>query len=80
VVDLLLTDVIMPGMMGPELVARIRVSRPDMKVIFMSGYSHKVLEHETLKWEAGSEFIEKPFTADELQRKLRDMLDPRRYA
>ena len=74
-VDLVLTDVVMPGMTGPELVERIRVRRPAMKVMFMSGYSHRMLTHETLEREAHSAFIEKPFTADELQRKLRELLD-----
>ena len=74
-VDLVLTDVVMPGMTGPELVERIRLVHPDMRVIFMSGYSHKMLTHETLEREALSAFIEKPFTADELQRKLRALLD-----
>ena len=75
-IALLLTDVIMPGMMGPDLIVRVRESRPDMKAIYMSGYSHKILAHDTLEHEAGTDFIEKPFTADELQRKIRNLLDP----
>jgi PAS domain S-box-containing protein len=74
-IDLVLTDVIMPGMTGPELVARIRQRQPRMKVVFMSGYSHDMLRHETLEREALSAFIEKPFSGDELQRKIRQLLD-----
>ncbi|MGH2919288.1 MAG: response regulator [Solirubrobacteraceae bacterium] len=74
-VDLVLTDVIMPDMTGPELVEQLRLARPDLKVIFMSGYSYKVLRHETLEHESRSAFIEKPFSAEELQAKVRELLD-----
>jgi PAS domain S-box-containing protein len=79
-IDAVLSDVIMPKMTGPELIARIRATKPDTKVIFMSGYSHKVLTHEALDGERTTMFIEKPFTADELKRKVRELLDagPRR--
>jgi two-component system cell cycle sensor histidine kinase/response regulator CckA len=79
-VDLMLTDVVMPGMTGPELVDQIRGTRPDMKVIFMSGYSHRVLAHERLDRDTRSAFIEKPFTREELQRAVRKLLDAAPHA
>jgi signal transduction histidine kinase/CheY-like chemotaxis protein len=74
-VDLLLTDVIMPGMLGTELVEQIRPIRPDLGVVFMSGYSHEVLAPEALAEENGTAFIEKPFNAGELLHVVRGVLD-----
>jgi DNA-binding NtrC family response regulator len=74
-IDLLLTDVIMPGMLGPELVEKVKAIRPDLRVVFMSGYSHQVLAPDALADHGSSSFIEKPFGADELLRVVRDLLD-----
>jgi PAS domain S-box-containing protein len=74
-VDLVLTDVIMPGLTGPELAENMRVTRPGLKVLFMSGYSHKMLSPEALESEARSGFIEKPFTGEDLERKVRELMD-----
>jgi PAS domain S-box-containing protein len=74
-VDLLLTDVIMPGMLGTELVKRISSIRPGLGVIFMSGYSHEVLAPEALADQTNAAFIEKPFNAGELLRTVRGLLD-----
>jgi PAS domain S-box-containing protein len=76
-IDLLLTDVIMPGMLGPELVEKVKAMRPDLRVVFMSGYSHQVLAPDALAGQGASSFIEKPFGADELLRVVRDLLDAR---
>jgi CheY-like chemotaxis protein len=65
-VDLLLTDVIMPEMLGTELVDKIRALRPQMKVIYMSGYSHEVLAPAALVGNGDSDFLEKPFSSREL--------------
>jgi PAS domain S-box-containing protein len=64
-IELLLTDVIMPEMLGPELATRATRLRPDMAVLFMSGYTDQAIEHTT---RAGGDvpFIEKPFTAETL--------------
>jgi PAS domain S-box-containing protein len=64
-IAVLLTDVIMPDMLGPELAARATRLRPGMAVVFMSGYAAQVMEHET---GGGVEvgFVEKPFTAEAL--------------
>jgi PAS domain S-box-containing protein len=74
-IDLLLTDVIMPGLLGTELVERIKAIRPQLGVIFMSGYSHEVLAPDTLAKQKSATFIEKPFNAGELLRAVRGLLD-----
>ncbi len=76
-IDLLLTDVIMPGMVGTDLVEELRRLRPEIPVLFMSGYSHEVLAHEALTQETDSAFIEKPFNAGELLSTIRGLLDRR---
>jgi PAS domain S-box-containing protein len=72
-VHLLLTDVIMPGMTGKELSERLRQSRPDTKVLFMSGYSAEVISRRGLL-EPGIHYIEKPFTPEALAQKVRSLL------
>jgi signal transduction histidine kinase/CheY-like chemotaxis protein len=73
-VSLLLTDVIMPGMSGRDLALRLLSDRPDLKVIYMSGYPDEALGgHEILEAEVA--FLEKPFTADGLLAKVRSVLD-----
>jgi CheY-like chemotaxis protein len=73
-VDLLLTDVIMPGMLGTELVEAVLEVKPGLAVVFMSGYSHEVLAPEAVGRD-GSSFIEKPFSGGELLRTVRGVLD-----
>lgn len=73
-VDLVLTDVVMPSMTGPELATQLRTVTATVKVVFMSGYSHKLLTDEVLT-HPQSAFIEKPFTADQLRAKVRQLLD-----
>ncbi len=73
-IDLLLTDLVMPEMSGPELASQITTINPDLRVLFMSGYADEaVTRHGRL--EAGSAFIEKPFSSAGLARKVRDVLD-----
>ncbi|MGO9838923.1 MAG: response regulator [Polyangiaceae bacterium] len=73
-IDLLLSDVVMPQMSGPELAMRLATSRPTMKILCMSGYTDDtVVRHGPL--EAGIAFIQKPFTPDSLGRKVREVLD-----
>jgi two-component system cell cycle sensor histidine kinase/response regulator CckA len=69
-VDLLLTDVVMPGMSGPELVRLVRSRWPDIRVLYMSGYADD--EIEDLDPDAG--FLQKPFTPSELTAKIAEVL------
>jgi len=70
-IDVLLTDVIMPGMLGKDLAARVTAARPGIRVLFMSGYAQPVLTtHGTLA--ADVHLLEKPFTGAELMRALHD--------
>jgi PAS domain S-box-containing protein len=73
-IHLLLTDVAMPGMNGRELAQRVAEMRPATKVLFISGYAATALGKSDLS-PAASTFLAKPFTRDELARKVRDVLD-----
>ena len=73
-IHLLLTDVIMPGMSGPELAERLTAIRPDLQVLFMSGYTDDMLvRHGALNGEA--RVLQKPFTPRLLTEYVRDALD-----
>jgi PAS domain S-box-containing protein len=73
-IDLLLTDVVMPGQSGPELFARLKPLHPKMKVLYVSGYAdHTIVRRGIL--EPGLSFVQKPFTAAALMGKVRDVLD-----
>lgn len=69
-IDLLLTDVVMPGINGKDLADRLKDDRPDLKVIFMSGYLPEEIAEETL----GSTFFKKPFHPVELLAAIRQAL------
>ncbi len=73
-IHLLVTDVVMPAMSGAELAARIATSRPDMRVVFMSGYTHSAAVHQrVLAGEA--RFLQKPITPTRLLEMVRRTLD-----
>ena len=73
-IHLLLTDVIMPAMSGPELVRRLLPTRPDMKVLYMSGYPEDALGPRGLL-EPGTPLVQKPFAPETLAIKVREVLD-----
>jgi signal transduction histidine kinase/CheY-like chemotaxis protein len=73
-IDLLLSDVVMPGFAGPALAERFAVVRPHARVLFMSGYAGDDLARRGVEDEA-SDVLPKPFTADALLRRVREALD-----
>ena len=73
-IDLLLTDVVMPGMSGRELVDRLTTSTPNLRVLFMSGYSDEAVASRGIL-EDGLAFLQKPFTRYSLSAKVRKVLD-----
>jgi CheY-like chemotaxis protein len=72
-IHLLLTDVVLPRVSGPELAARLVVSRPDMKVLYMSGYAGDANLQVALHG-AGASFLQKPITPEVLAKGVREAL------
>ncbi len=73
-IDMLITDVVMPGMSGRSLADKMAKDFPCMKCLYMSGYTANVIAHHGVLDE-GVEFLSKPFRRDELARKIRQILD-----
>ena len=73
-IDLLLTDVVMPGMSGPEVAQAVTSMRPGTQVLYMSGYTDSAIGHHGVL-EPGIAFLQKPFSANDLTRKVRSLLD-----
>jgi two-component system, cell cycle sensor histidine kinase and response regulator CckA len=74
-IALALVDVVMPGMSGPEVAQRLHASRPDLKILFMSGFSTEVVVVHGL--DGGDPLLVKPFSLDTLGRKVHEILDYR---
>ena len=71
-IDLLVSDVVMPRMSGPELARQMRLARPTLPVVYISGYSDGALAQEAMA--TGGSFLQKPFDPDALERKVREAL------
>ena len=74
VIHLLVTDVVMPGMSGIELARHLALGHPEMRVLFISGYTDDLVGRQGVL-QPGRAFLQKPFTPDALLRKLRELLD-----
>jgi len=75
-IQLIVTDVIMPGLTGRQAAEKIKSSRSEVEILFISGYTNEAIaKHGVL--EAGAEYLSKPFAPDDLLRKVRDVLDGR---
>ena len=72
-IDLVLTDVVMPGMSGRQLVDQLKIMNQELKVLYMSGYTENAIAHEGIL-EEGTIYIQKPFTLEKLARKVRQVL------
>jgi len=73
-IDLLLTDVIMPGMNGRELGAKLAEQRPGIKLLFTSGYTQNAIAHHSVL-DPDVRFISKPYTPTSLSARVREVLD-----
>ena len=73
-IDLLLTDVVMPQISGRELAERLHTMRPQLKVLYMSGYTDDAIVRHGLL-EESLNFIQKPFDSASVARKVREVLD-----
>jgi two-component system cell cycle sensor histidine kinase/response regulator CckA len=75
-IDALITDVVLPDMRGPEIAEQLRKVRPDVAVLFISGYPHDAIARDGVL-EQDVNFLQKPFTMTKLGEKVRRMLDSR---
>jgi DNA-binding response OmpR family regulator len=73
-IDLLIADVVMPGPSGRELAKRLAETRPETKVLYVSGYTDDAIVHHGML-EPGLNFLQKPFTPSVLARRVREVLD-----
>jgi PAS domain S-box-containing protein len=74
-IDLLVTDVGLPGLNGRQLADAARIKRPHLKILFMTGYAHNAAIGNGTALDNGMEIMTKPFTLDDLAKKIRDMIE-----
>jgi len=80
-IDIIITDVIMPGMNGPSLIAEIQKKHPRVKVIFMSGYAEEAFSDAYgVESDNDFHFLSKPFTLQQLVSKVKEVLDMKIHA
>ena len=73
-INLLITDMVMPGMNGRDLAERLTPLRPEMKILYMSGYANDaIMQHGVL--DSGSAMLQKPFTSKALANKVRQVIE-----
>ncbi len=73
-IELVVTDVVMPVMKGPKMVAQLCEGRPGLRVLYLSGYTDATVSQNGLL-DARANFLQKPFASDALTRKVREVLD-----
>ena len=73
-IDILITDVVMPGMNGREVSAQLCAVHPNTRVLYLSGYAEDAIVHEGAL-DPGASFLQKPFSLHSLARKVREVLD-----
>jgi CheY-like chemotaxis protein len=73
--DILVTDLMMPGMAGDELSRRVRLGSPDLPVLYLTGYADRLFEERSLLWD-GEAFLEKPFTRLGLEQAVELLIRP----
>jgi YesN/AraC family two-component response regulator len=73
-IHLMITDVVMPGLSGKQLAAQLAETRPELKVLYISGYTSNVIAHRGIL-DADVQFLSKPFTREQLAGKVREILD-----
>jgi CheY-like chemotaxis protein len=73
-IDLLLTDIVMPGINGRQLADELHYRQPDLRVLFMTGYSRNAIVHQG-RLDSGVSLLQKPLTQVVLATKIRDILD-----
>jgi two-component system, cell cycle sensor histidine kinase and response regulator CckA len=71
-ISMLLTDVVLPGMSGPQIAEALLLVRPEMKILYLSGYTENAISHQGL--ESGADFLPKPFSRETLSRKLAEVI------